>query len=503
MKLRFILFWKIFLWLWLTLILFIAVHFILTSYAQDQIHIEAVPDAALPAFKFIAKRLENPRFFGAHPDEHRPPSFDDEEFDPLFDFGPPNEEFPPLPPPEAFSRNKPVNESGFNPPFLPDFFFLDKQGKEIHGKSLDQALVLLHNQYLTDQRPHIAYKQENLFTGPFIINQDGETRYVYSQRRLSNLGEERLKIIWSQAPKQLLLSAVLITFPLCFALAWYLSSPIRRLQKATHEFSLIQKVPEQIKPLLKRGDEFGDLARDFKSMADQIQTVLEGQKRLLSDVSHELRSPLARLRIALGLVEQKTEDNPVFTYQREVDQMVRECERMDSLIEQLLNIARMDDISSNIETTEFDLCELLLEIKKDVLLEAEQKHVTFCAAMPDQQIINGVPILLRSAVENVLRNAVYYAPPNSKIKIQLSNNENFIALTITDQGPGVDEAHINKIFEPFYRPQYARERHSGGSGLGLAIAKRAIDYHNGRIWAENAQDSGSGLQVNIRLPELP
>lgn len=522
MKLRFNLFWKIFLWLWLTLILFIVVHFIVTGYAQDQIHIEALPDTALPAYRVITKRLESFHFSGGASS-----SAGGKRLDMHFRIGPLDERLPP-PPPSLFYRDeadngpatispppalvfrdergegihgRPLRPDLLFPPDKQDLFFLDKQGKEIYGKPVDHILLLLHNQYLTDRRPRVAYKQRNFFTGPFVIKQDGKVRYVYSHRRLNNLGEERLKLIWSQAPKHLLLSAVLITFPLCFALAWYLSSPIHRLQKAAREFSSTQKVPAQITPLLKRGDEFGDLARDFKNMAGQIQTAFESQKHLLSDVSHELRSPLARLRIALGLVEQKMEGNPVSAHRKEIDQMILECGRIDSLIEQLLDIARLDSASSNIETTEFELCELLLATKKDVELEAAQKHVTLRDHIPTQHIVNGVPSLLRSAVENVLRNAVQHAPPDSEIGIQLCVNKVFLELTISDRGPGVAEEHIDKIFEPFYRPQYARERDSGGSGLGLAIAKRSIEYHGGRIQAENI--SGGGFQVNILLPRVP
>ena len=521
MKLRFNLFWKIFLWLWLTLILFIAVHFVLTGYAQNDIRIEPIPDNVLPVLKRVMERLIKVRLSVGQNGQQ--PAMFDRRFDMHLKIGPMDTQPLPPPPPVLFFKNKPDDETlrgpvppefilhddggsvlppppGMRFPDKEELFILDKKGNEIDGKSLDHTLVLLHNQYLTDEHPRIAYKQRNLFAGPFIIKQGNQIRYVYSHRQLSNLGEERLKIIWSQAPKHLLLSAVLITFPLCFALAWYLSAPIHRLQQATHEFSSTQKVPEQITPLLKRGDEFGDLARDFKRMASQIQDALENQKRLLSDVSHELRSPLARLRIALGLVEQGTAKKHDNTYQREIDQMVLECERIDSLIEQLLDIARLDSAQLNIQRREFDFCSFLLEIKKDTELEAEEKQLTLRDVMlPDQVVnVNGVSVLLHSAVENILRNAVYHAPVGSEIEICLSTDENSLLLTIADHGPGVDEAHLEKIFEPFYRPQYARERDSGGSGLGLAIAKRAIEYHDGCVWAENAESGG--LQVNIRLP---
>lgn len=476
MKLRFNLFWKIFLWLWLTLILFIGVHFLLMGYARDQVHMEPIPDSALAELRHMAERLENFQRSGPF-DEQRP-----RRRLKLF-----------------FEKNsgKSGGESHREPPRL-ELFLLDKQGNEARGKLFDQTLALLHNRYLEDGRPQVVYKQQNLYMGPLVINQGGETRYVYSHRRLHHLGQEHIKMIWSQAPKNLLLSAVLITFPVCFALAWYLSSPIRRLQQATHEFSSTQKVPAQIAPLLKRGDEFGDLARDFSRMAARVQNTLESQKRLLSDVSHELRSPLARLRIALGLTEQKTENKAAF--QREFDQMILECERIDSLIGQLLDLARLDGTSTDTEATEFDLCELILEIKRDAELEAGQKNLTLRDSLPDRLMIKGVPDILRGGVENVLRNAIRHAPVNSEIEIRLSTGETSHLLTIRDRGPGVDEAHIDKIFEPFYRPQYARERNSGGAGLGLAIAKRAIEHHGGQLRAENA--SGGGLQVSIRLPRL-
>lgn len=474
MKLRFNLFWKIFLWLWLTLILFIAVHFILMGYSRERIHIEPVPDSAVAELQRLAEWL------ATHPLP-----------------GPSGES---LPAPHIHRHFRDLPGGRHEESRRPDLFFLNKQGHDIGGKPLTQALLLLHNRYLESGRPGVVYQQQDLYMGPLVLNRNGETHYVYSHRRLRGLGQEHIRMIWSQTPKNLLLSAVLITFPVCFALAWYLSSPIRRLQQATHEFSSTQRVPAQIAPLINRGDEFGDLARDFSQMATQVQNTLESQKRLLSDVSHELRSPLARLRIALGLVQQKTADQPG-AYGRELDQMILECERIDSLIGQLLDIARLDRNPPNTETTSFDLCELILDIKRDAELEAGQKTLTLRTSLPDVQIMEGVPEILRAGVENVLRNALRHAPANSEIDIRLSADETSRLLTIRDRGPGVDPTHIDKIFEPFYRPQYARERDSGGSGLGLAIAKRAIEYHGGTIHAENAGDGG--LQVNIRLPKTP
>lgn len=468
MRLRFNLFWKIFLWLWLTLILFIAVHFALMGYARDQVHMEPLPDSALAELRRMAGRLEN--FRG--PREQRLRTR-----------------------PKLLLERGPGDEF-HGEPRRRELYVLDRQGNEVRGKPLDGTLVLLHNRYLENGRPQMAYQQQHLYMGPLVIHRNGETHYLYSYRRLHHLGQEHIKMIWAQAPKNLLLSAVLITFPVCFALAWYLSGPIRRLQRATHEFSSTQKVPAQVAPLLKRGDEFGDLARDFSQMATRVQNTLENQKRLLSDVSHELRSPLARLRIALGLAEQKAGNESGF--RRELDQMVLECERLDSLIGQLLDLARLDGASPDARVIEFDLCELILELKKDAELEAGQKNLTLRDSLPEGIVVKGVPEVLRGAVENVLRNAIRHAPANSEIEIGLSAGETSHLLTVRDHGPGVDDAHIDKIFEPFYRPQYARDRDSGGTGLGLAIAKRAVEYHGGKIWAGNA--GGGGLQVYIRLP---
>lgn len=366
----------------------------------------------------------------------------------------------------------------------------------MRGAPPEQTLALLHNQYLTDGKPRTAFRHGNLYAGPVVVNRDEAPRYVYWHRRLPHLGEERLRILWTRMPRNFLLSAVLTTFPVCFALAWYLSGPIRRLQQATREFSSTRKVPENIGPLLGRGDEFGDLAREFSRMAGRVQQTLESQRQLLSDVSHELRSPLARLRVALGLAERKPGSDPA--YRRELDQMVLECERMDALIGRLLELARLESGAADTETTAFDLCELLRDIKRDTELEARQKNVTLRESLPGSLVMEGVPELLRAAVENVLRNAVRHAPENSEVQIQLSTKDGRRLLSVTDRGPGVSKTQLEKIFEPFYRPQYARERNTGGSGLGLAIARRAVEHHGGRIWAENVADGG--LRISIGLP---
>ncbi|HEX5056674.1 MAG TPA: ATP-binding protein [Gammaproteobacteria bacterium] len=510
LKWRFNLFWRIFLWLWLTLVLFIGVHLILMSYEQNEMHIEPVSEDQLRVLRRFAEHYGN---LPLPPPMRQPPTQ-----------APPGPSFKSGP--EDQTRQKPGRQFEFElflgedadagkrgfawsapgahhrPRPQLNLSFLDEQGKETRDKPLDQTLVRLHSRYLAERVPHLAYWRQNFYMGPILIQQDGMTRYVYMTRRLPSLGEEHLRIIWNRAPKSFLLSAVLITFPVCFALAWYLSSPIRRLQRATHEFSKHQEAPAQIKPLLRRNDEFGDLARDFNQMAIRVQRTLESHKRLLSDVSHELRSPLARLRIAIGLAEQKEAGHGTANGGRkELDQMILECGRIDSLIGQLLDIARLDNAASNPETADFDLCALVLEIKENAEIEAGQKKVRLCAALPAKRHMRGSPDMLRSAVENVLRNAIRHTPPDSEIAIDLSVEGKSLLLTVRDQGSGVEEIHLDKIFEPFYRPQYARERGSGGAGLGLAIAKRAVAHHGGEIWAQNA--SGGGLQVSIRLPLQP
>jgi two-component system sensor histidine kinase CpxA len=246
-----------------------------------------------------------------------------------------------------------------------------------------------------------------------------------------------------------------------------------------------------------RRDEIADLACDFDHMAERLQGLIGSQKQLLSDVSHELRSPLARLQVALGLARQREQDQP----NTELDRIEREAERLNELIGQLLSLTRLEFGTVLSHSEPVDLADLLTEIAESTDFEARalNRRVHMVNSVP--AIVEANETLLRSALENVVRNAAKYTDVNTSVDISLQPDKahaGWLLVQVRDHGPGVPEDMLTKLFEPFVRVGDARDRDSGGYGLGLAIAKRAIRLHGGEIFAGNEPDGG--LNVRIRLP---
>jgi two-component system sensor histidine kinase CpxA len=290
----------------------------------------------------------------------------------------------------------------------------------------------------------------------------------------------------------LLATAILV----CYALALYLTTPITKLRQATNKLAdgdLKTRVTQRIQ---SRHDELGDLARDFDVMAERIESLITSQQRLARDVSHELRSPLARLNVALEIAKQKStpETAPL------LDRIGSESNRLNEMISRLLTLAQLESGSVEVERERVDLSELVRDVAADANFEAEAngKFVEVTAA--DPSVVLGSESLLRSAIENVLRNAVRYTPDRSVVEVRLSKTNGSALLSVSDKGGGVPEAELGNIFKPFYRIGESRERKTGGIGLGLAIAQRAIAAHKGTIAARNA---GGGLTIDIGLKTAP
>jgi two-component system sensor histidine kinase CpxA len=286
----------------------------------------------------------------------------------------------------------------------------------------------------------------------------------------------------------------------CFWLARYLTAPIRDLQSAARRFANGELKVRVGSHVCDRRDEIADLGRDFDMMAEQIEKLMISQRRLIRDISHELRSPLTRLSVALELARQHGEQKTA----ESLDRIGREAEKLNELIGQLLGLSRLDSDSERLEKIQIDLTELIEKIIQDVDLEAERGKCSVRFSCREEIILEGVKDLLRSAVENVIRNAVRHAPEGSEVEVSLGshrqNEDAFVLIQVRDHGPGVPAGEIQNLFRPFFRVADARERASGGSGLGLAIAERAVHLHGGTIRAANA--SGGGLLVEILLPVL-
>jgi len=286
----------------------------------------------------------------------------------------------------------------------------------------------------------------------------------------------------------------LVVGALSLWLARYLSAPVGALRRATQDLSAGDLSARVGGPVDRRRDEIGELARDFDGMADRIESLLGSQRRLLRDVSHELRSPLARLTVALQLAR----DREGARAEEAFDRIERETGRLDDLIGQLLLLERLEAREPGAEPVKFDLCDLLNEVLDDASFEATatDRTVEFDGATPCRY--RGYPALIRSALDNVLRNGVRHTAEKTAVEVILSCGQETAEITIRDHGPGVPEEHLGTLFEPFSRVADARERLSGGAGLGLAIARRAVEIHGGSVTARN--HPGGGLEVVISLP---
>jgi len=295
-----------------------------------------------------------------------------------------------------------------------------------------------------------------------------------------------------------LLPLLLIGGLFCYLLARSLAKPIEQLRSTTHELSA-GNLSARVEPsLLARRDAIGQLGRDFDLMARHIEALVTAQRRLLADISHELRSPLARQGVALGLAKRRGNEEVLPALER----IAREANRMNEMIGQLLDLTQIESGAEPIAATKIDLKPLIEGIVQDADYEAQGSNRSVRLVGSQDCVTHGSVELLSSAIENVVRNAVRHTAPNTQVEVSLkSEGTNLLRsalISVRDHGTGVPEQVLKDIFRPFYRVEDARDRKTGGTGLGLAIATRAIELHGGTMTAQNA--NAGGLLVEIRLP---
>jgi two-component system, OmpR family, sensor histidine kinase CpxA len=406
-----------------------------------------------------------------------------------------------------FKMTKVIKHSGRLPRSNPHdpmrFYILDKSGENIKKRhhsnyrqlEVPKALKILHSHYMNTQEPQILFFKKYNVAGPMLISRNGETQYLYMShdiRRMRWLAHQQL--LQAMAWPQILILTLVATL-LCFGLSWYIVRPIKKLRVHASLVANGDIISECQSQVGHQSDEIGELASEIDHMLSKIENTIDTQKQLLSDVSHELRSPLARLQVALELARNKADGGLV----SEFDRIALEADRLNQMISNLLQIATLDRGQLHEAKQEVDLNELLEALVEDANFEAQKKQVKIELNQPTSRVhINGYYQLLASAIENIIRNAIRYSPESGTITVELTHEHGFIELHICDQGPGAPEAYLDKIFEPFFRPEQARTRLSGGAGLGLAIAKRSVTVHEGQISAYNQAQHG-GLCVRIQL----
>lgn len=368
-------------------------------------------------------------------------------------------------------------------------FIIDSNGKEMLGRAVPES------SRDPPFDPHgVANTNIRGFGGPLVlVGPDGKTFEVIIGPLRSGphlFGE----LETPQVSTATLFIALVVSAVICFFLARYLVAPVDQLRRATRQIAsgdLDVRVSTKLKG---RHDELGLLASDLDTMSERVRNLLELKQQLLRDVSHELRSPLARLQLALSLARRQ-EGTDV---ERHLARIACEADRLEELIARTLKLARLERPMQGLERVSVDIAELLTNIVNDVEIEAEAHGSTVALETEQWLPVTGDPELLRSAMENVIRNAVRYGPPGSKVAIEARRSAALIEVQIRDSGPGVPEKDLELIFEPFYRVDAARNRAVGGDGLGLAIAARAVGIHGGQIQARNLE--AGGLVVQLTLP---
>jgi len=383
---------------------------------------------------------------------------------------------------------------GGRPPSPAKIFVLDEQGNELYGGEAppevrDLSLQALAQSEEIIERTGMLYLVARPVEGP-----DGRRMAVVaahnSPPRLVHLMEPKA-LAWRLG------ILFLVVGGLSFWLARTLSSPVAPLRRATRRLStgdLSARVGEKA---TRRRDEIGELARDFDAMAERIEALVGSQQRLLRDVSHELRSPLARLVVALELARSRAGDGAA----KALDRIEREAGRLDELIGQLLLLERLEGGFDGGTGEDFDLTELVAGVVDDAGFEAVAQDCVVNFSALGTCHMSGRPELLRSAFDNVIRNAVLHTPTGTTVEVELRTVDGGVEVAVRDHGPGVGDTELERIFEPFHRVDEARERSSGGVGLGLAIARRAIEAQSGTLSAGTHADGGLEVVAFIPIPD--
>ena len=352
-------------------------------------------------------------------------------------------------------------------------YAVDEAGRDVLGRPVPADAL--------ERARDVVRRRGDSFRARSVVTPGGE-RYLLFAPFPSGARMSRPPL----APWQLVGIGLITSLAFSAALAWYLTRPIRSLRSA-FDSAAAGHLETRVSPQIGgRRDEIADLGRDFDRMAGQLQSLILAQRRLLHDVSHELRSPLARLQAAVGLARQ----DPAKT-EASLERIEREASRLDRMVGEILTLARLEGRTTD-RREDVDFADLVASIAEDARFEAEAIGRRIQIDIEEDTRIAGDPALLHRAVENVVRNALRFG---TTVDISLRVAAKSVLLAVTDDGPGVPRDEMARIFEPFYR---GRAEDGAGFGLGLAIAQRAVEAHGGNIRASNPE--AGGLRVEIELP---
>ena len=371
-------------------------------------------------------------------------------------------------------------------------FVLEPDGTSGMGPPVPEEIAAFASRVAAAGEPRSERSGMHHLLGRPVVRPSGETVIlVAAVRRPPRLVDllEPAQLAWRLG------ALTLVAGLLCFWLARQLSAPVAGLRATVRQLAggdLSARVAERI---AGRRDEIGDLARDFNAMAIRLEGLVGSQRRLVRDVSHELRSPLARLRVALELERRRIGSGDA------LERIEREAGRLDELIGQILTLSKLEAADGPATDEVVDLSSLAASVVEDAQFEGATRGVTVAVEAEPVCTVVGERMALRSALDNVVRNAVRFTDEGSEVQVGVGRSGDTVVVTVRDHGPGAPEANLTDLFDPFFRLDEARDRGRGGAGLGLAIAARTVGLHKGTITAANHPDGG--LEVAIRLPASP
>ena len=368
----------------------------------------------------------------------------------------------------------------------PRVLVVDESGKDLIGRRVPEALLQQAASQLKDPTPQKGLRH---VTAP-----DARSYLLFVpadiERRNHRL-RHKTPLPPNMAGKLSL--TILVNVLFSAGLAWYLARPLRHLRAASRRLAAGHWDTRVMPQIGSRRDEIADLGRDFDDMVERLQQLVAAQQRLLHDVSHELRSPLARLQLAIGLARQQPEKIP-----SSLARIETETERLDTLVGEILTLSRLEAGVGETKDEDFDIVALLREVADDAQFEAAAKQCEVRVTAAAAVIITGREVLMQRALENVIRNAVNYTAAETRVDVSLERDvATGIVIKVCDHGPGVPDADLPYLFDPFFRASGESQR--DGYGLGLAIARRAVEAHHGSIRAFNNKPSGLCIEIVLSI----
>jgi len=374
-------------------------------------------------------------------------------------------------------------------------YLFSQDGNEVLNRSVSPQAVQAMKLALASKKTEVVHASDARWVGQYV-EATSHRPYVLVleiNRRASDPGF----VAPSHVQVVRLVIALLIVGLICFWITRSITSPLFQLRSTANELASGNLSARVKGAALLRKDELASLGKAFNHMADQIESLMSSQRRLIADISHELRSPLARLSVALGLARRNADP----TTDAALNRIERETHRLNELISGLLNLARLESGTEKLDQEVVDLQALVLDVVEDANFEASSRNrsVRVLTSYPCRR--KGSSQLLCSAIENSVRNAVNYTPEGTEVEVSLlpADRGSSALIHIRDHGSGVPESALKTIFEPFFRVDEARDRLSGGAGLGLSITDRVIRAHGGSVRAHNHADGGLVLELTLPL----